>query len=73
MMDERLKVIGKRIHELRAEKGLSQAKLGTLLAVSQDTVSLWENSKSIPPSETIIMMAELFDTTCDYLLGVSDY
>lgn len=55
------------------EKGWSQAKLGVLLAVSQDTVSLWENSKSIPPSETIIMMAELFDTTCDYLLGVSDY
>lgn len=73
MMDDSLKVIGKRIHELRVERGYSQAKLGEVLAVSQDTVSLWENSKSIPPAEIIITMSKIFDTTCDYLLGVKDY
>ena len=72
-MEEKLKVIGKRIHELRIERGYSQAKLGNLLAVSQDTISLWETSKSIPTAEAIIIMAKIFETTCDYLLGVSDY
>ena len=72
-MNEKLRIIGKRIHELRTEKGYSQAKLGMLLSVSQDTISLWEMSKSIPPAEDIILMAKIFETTCDYLLGVSDY
>ena len=41
-------IIGERIKELRAEYNLSQAKLGDVLMVSQDTISLWENNKALP-------------------------
>ena len=58
MSDKKLEIIGERIKELRAEKKMSQEKLGQLLAVSQDTVSLWENSKSIPPADIIIKLSE---------------
>ena len=73
MKKEKLKTIGKRIHELRVEKGLSQVKLGEMLSVSQDTISLWEKSKSYPPAEIVILLAEIFEVSCDYILGVTDY
>ncbi len=73
MIDNRLQVIGKRMRELRTDRGLSQAELGKKLSVSQDTVSLWEKSKSVPPADIIILLAQIFDVSCDYLLGVSDY
>ena len=65
-------VIGERIKELRMESGLSQAKLGDALAVSQDTVSLWEKSKALPNTEYVILMCKLFDISADYLLGLKD-
>lgn len=66
-------IVGKRIHELRIENGLSQTQLGNSLSVSQDTVSLWEKSKSLPPVEIIVALSKLFDVSCDFLLGVDNY
>lgn len=73
MSDKKLEIIGERIKELRTEKKMSQEKLGQLLSVSQDTVSLWENARSIPPADIIIKLAEIFAVSCDYLLGVKNY
>ena len=65
-------IIGERIKELRLENKLSQAKLGSLLLVSQDTVSLWEKGKSLPTAEYIIAMCKLFEISADYVLGLVD-
>ena len=65
-------IIGERIKELRLENKLSQAKLGNLLLVSQDTVSLWEKGKSLPTAEYIIAMCKLFEISADYILGLVD-
>ena len=73
MKNDNLAVIGKRIHELRTDRGLSQKKLGEMLSVSQDTVSLWEKSKSCPPVEIVILLSKIFEVSCDYILGVTDY
>lgn len=66
------KIIGERIKELRLENDLSQAKLGEFLQVSQDTISLWENSKALPTTEYVIAMCKIFDISADYLLGLKD-
>ena len=66
-------IIGERIKELRLENKLSQAKLGSLLLVSQVTVSLWEKGKSLPTAEYIIAMCKLFEISADYILGLVDY
>ena len=73
MINDRLQIIGRRMRELRTDKGLSQAELGKMLSVSQDTVSLWEKSKSVPPVDIVILLSQIFEVSCDYLLGVSDY
>lgn len=64
--------ISDRIKELRAEFDLSQAKLGDLLSVSQDTISLWENDKALPSVEYIIVICKIFDVSADYLLCLKD-
>ena len=65
-------IIAERIKELRNEYHLSQEKLGDMLAVSQDTISLWENNKALPSVEYIIVMCNIFEVTADYLLGLKD-
>ena len=66
-------IIGERIKEIRAEFDLSQAKLGDLLLVSQDTISLWENGKSVPTTEFLIAIATQFEVSVDYILCLKDY
>ena len=68
-----MKKIGERIKEIRKESGLSQQAFGKALAVSQDTVSLWENGKSLPTAEFLIAMAQTFNVSTDYILSLKDY
>ena len=68
-----MKEIGKRIKELRVEHNLSQQQFGQLLAVSQDTISLWENGKSLPTTENLIVIAKTFQVSTDYILCLVDY
>ena len=65
--------IGKRIKELRLERGLSQENFGKLLSVSQDTISLWEQGKSVPTAEFLITIATNFDVSVDYILCLKEY
>lgn len=68
-----MKEIGQRIKELRVENKLSQQQFGELLAVSQDTISLWENGKSLPTTENLIIIAKTFKVSTDYILCLVDY
>ena len=65
--------IGKRINEIRQEHKLSQIDFGRVLGASQDTVSLWENNKSLPTTEYVILIAKHFNVSADYILCLTDY
>ncbi len=65
--------IGKRIRELRLERKLSQKQMAEMLSVSQDTISLWENGKSVPTAEYLIEIAVNFKVSVDYILCLTDY
>ena len=68
-----MNVIAVRIKEVRMEARLTQAEFGGKLSVSQDTVSLWEQGKSMPTTEFIIAICKYFEVSADYLLGLKDY
>lgn len=68
-----ISIIAARIKEIRLENRLNQSQFGEKLSVSQDTVSLWENGKSIPTTEYVILIAKIFGVSADYLLGLTDY
>ena len=61
-----------RLKELRIEHGLSQAELAKKIDVSDGTICFWENGVNEPKMTYIIRLAEFFNVTTDYLLGVSD-
>ncbi len=59
--------IGQRISTLRKAAHLSQGDLAQQLDVSRQAVSKWENDLSVPDTEKLIELAELFHTEVQYL------
>ena len=64
--------ISQRIKEIRIDNKLNQSEFGKSLSVSQDTVSLWENGKSLPNTEFFISICQIYNVSADYLLGLED-
>ncbi|MBQ8292107.1 MAG: helix-turn-helix transcriptional regulator [Clostridia bacterium] len=64
---------GKKLRELRAERGLSQKELGALFNVCNQTVSFWETGSREPDLDTLKKLAEFFDISSDYFLGLQEY
>lgn len=61
-----------RIKLLRMERGISQRAMAADLFVNQTAVSQWERGATNPSTETALRLAEYFNVSVDYLLGVSD-
>lgn len=62
----------KHFSELRAESGLSQAKLGKELGLSAATIGYYENGDRLPDIEIAARIATYFHVSVDYLLGLSE-
>jgi len=60
--------IGKRIMNLRRERGLTQEALAEQLHVSAQAVSKWENARALPETALLPGLAKALDTTVDALL-----
>lgn len=61
-----------RLKELRIEKKMNQKELADRLGYKQNTISQWENGKRFMDTETLRTIADFFDVSTDYLLGLSD-
>lgn len=62
-------MIGKRLKELRIQKGLSQQDLGDAIGVTKVSICGYENGTRLPNLEKLVSLAEELETTTDYLLG----
>lgn len=58
-----------KIRELREARGMSTQQLADILGVSQRQVQLYEKGESVPKIEGLIILADLFGVSTDYLLG----
>ena len=54
---------------LRKSKGLSQEELAIKLNVVRQTISKWEKGLSVPDSDMLISISEVFETPVSTLLG----
>ena len=61
-------IFGKRLKELRLERGLSQRALGEVFGVCNQTISFWENGSREPNLDDLLRIANYFDVSTDYLL-----
>lgn len=57
------------ILELRAKKGFSQEELAERVFVTRQAVSRWETGETIPNTETLKLLSQLFDVSINTLLG----
>lgn len=65
-------MIGSRLTELRKRAGLSQRQLGEQLDVSHYTISAYEKERSEPGDQIKVRLAQHFNVSLDYLLGLID-
>jgi repressor LexA len=67
-----LEVFAKRLKELREEKGISIRQLAEILEMSHVAISYYENKKRVPDLLVAKKFADYFNTSCDYLIGLTD-
>lgn len=60
------------LKKLRKNCNLSQQKLADILHVSQQSIYKYENDITSPDLETLVRMADYFDTSIDYIVGYTD-
>lgn len=60
--------IGDKIKNAREENKLTQTQASESLMVSRQTISNWENGKSLPDILSVIRMSELYHISLDELL-----
>ena len=63
-----IKTVGNQIAMLRKQKGLTQNELGERLGVSFQAVSKWERGETLPDTAILLDLAEVLETTVDYIL-----
>ena len=57
------------LRRLRKEARVSQKKLAEDIGTSQQAINKYENHNIEPDIETLIRLADYFDTSVDYLIG----
>lgn len=60
--------IGKFIAELRKKKKWTQEELAQMIPISREAVSKWERGITIPNSETLLILSNIFNVSVDSLL-----
>ena len=62
----------KRVRELREDKDLTQKQVGQILNMSQTGYSQYEIGKNDIPTDVLIKLANFYNVSVDYILGITD-
>lgn len=63
-----LRAIGRRIRDMRTDRGWTQDDLGDACEVNRSGVSLWEHGKRPPSTTMLLRLADAFGCTVEYLI-----
>lgn len=61
-----------RLRDLREDSDLTQSVLAKHLHIKQNTYSQYENGQRQIPLEMLVALAEFYDTSIDYIVGLTD-
>lgn len=64
-----MSLIPNRLAALREAKDWHRSKVGATFNVGDRTIARWENGETPIPSDSIPLLAEMFDVTPEYLMG----
>ena len=62
-------IFAEKLRYFRRSAGFTQKELGARMGYTEKAVSKWESGQTIPPVETLVKLAELFQTSMDTLLA----
>lgn len=65
-------IIGRRIKELRKNRGDTQKQLANKIGTSQEAIANWENHLRVPTSEYIAKIALEYKVSADWILGIEN-
>ena len=60
--------MGENLKKIRIERGMTQIALQMQTGIEQALISKYETGERIPPTETLIILADFFNTNIDLLL-----
>ncbi len=66
-------VFSERLRQLRLDANLKQSDLANILKTTQRRISYFEMGKIEPDLATLCSIANYFQVSTDYLLGLKDY
>lgn len=61
-----------RIRELREDNSLTQQKVADFLHIGQRTYSDYESGKTRIPVDNLILLAQFYDVSMDYISAISN-
>ena len=61
-----------RIRELREDHDMAQKQVASYLHMSQTGYSKYETGENDIPTRVLIELSQLYNTTVDYILGLTD-
>ncbi len=61
-----------RLRDIREDMDVTQTELAEILHIKQNTYSQYENGQRGLPVEILIKLAYVFNTSTDYILGITD-
>lgn len=62
----------KRIRDLREDNDLTQAQVAEYLSMKQPQYNRYERGLRDVPTDVLISLAKLYNTSVDYILGLKD-
>ena len=65
-------VMKNRLKELRKKRGYTQVSLQIHTGIEQALLSKFENGERIPPTESLVRLAEFYNVSIDYILCRTD-
>ena len=65
-------ILAVRLRGIMAERNISQDDLGKAIGKQRQTIGTYTTGQSKPDSESVARIAQFFDVSADWLLGISD-
>ena len=65
-------IMQNRLKELRKNRGYTQISLQMQTGIEQALLSKYETGERIPPTETLVRLAEFYNVSIDYILCRTD-
>ena len=67
-----MNMIYRRIRDLREDHDLTQRQIAAMLGLTQPQYFRYEQGYRDPPTDILIRLSELYETSVDYILGLTN-